>query len=149
MFNKKPLIFGIPNVHIGKNTFAHLLSCAPNGFDPDTGHPRVGFHSFVIRIKIKDEEDQYFLSRGVKEENVIDITLEDGSVVCEQEYSNRTVTSFFMYTSVPLVESQLKKQAADFLGFVNNLQWKGRQLASRAALLSPSPWLKKEKLEIG
>jgi len=133
-------------VQIGKNTFAHLLCCAPNGFDPDTKRPRAGFHSFVIRIRIKDEQDQYFLSRGVKEENVIDITLEDGSVVSEENYSNRTIASFFMYTSVPLVESQLKKQAVDFLGFVNNLEWKGKPLASRAALLTPSPWLKKEKI---
>ena len=89
------------------------------------------------------------MSRGVKEENMIDITLKDVSVVCEQEYSNRTVTSFFMYTSVLLVESQLTKQAVEFLAFVNNLEWKGKPLASRAALLTPSPWLKKEKLEIG
>ena len=131
-------------MQIGKNAFAHLFSCAANGFEPETGRPRVGFLSFDIRIKIKNEQDQYFLSRGVREENIVDITLEDGTVVTEKDYPHKTVTSFFMYTPVPLVESQLNKQALEFLAFVKNLEWKGKP--PTAVLLTPSPWLKKEKI---
>ena len=109
-------------MQIGKNTFPHMLSCAANVLSHETGRPRTGFHSFVIRINIKDEEEQYFLSRGVKEENITDITLGDRNLVSETDYANRTVTSFLMYTSVPLVESQLTKHTVEFLGFVNNLE---------------------------
>ena len=82
---KKPLVFGIPNVQIGKHNFAHMLCCTANGFDPENGRPRTKFHSFVIKIKIKDEQEQFFLSRGVKQDNIVDITLDDGTVVTDKD----------------------------------------------------------------
>ena len=123
-----------------------MLCVAANGFDPDSGRPRPGFHSFVIKIRIKDEQDQFFLSRGVKEDNVVDVTHYDGTLVTDPDFPNRTVTAFLMYTQVPLVEAQMRRQAVEFLAFVNQLVWKGKPLASSAALLTPSPWLKKEKI---
>ena len=86
------------------------------------------------------------MSHVVREENIIDITLEDGTVVTEPDFAGRTVTSFLMYTGVPLQELQLAKQAKEFMVFVNTLEWKGKPLASKSVLLTPTPWLKKVKI---
>jgi hypothetical protein len=51
-----------------------------------------------------------------------------------------------MYTGSPLIGQQLTKLAQDFLTFVNALEWKGKLLATRASLLSPTPWLKGKKI---
>ena len=143
--SKKPLIFGIPNIQLGKNNFAHLLSCAPIGFSAETERPKPGFQSFVLKIRIKDGDD-FFRSRRIYDEDIYDITLEDGTLVNEQDYPDRTVTSFMMYTGSPLIGTQLAKLAQDFLSFVNSLEWKGKLLATRATLLTPSPWMKNEKI---
>ena len=143
---KKPLVFGLPNVQIDKKTWAHLLCCAPNGFSQENGRPRPGFHSFVIKIRIKDGDIAYFDKRGVTEANVTDITLKDGSYVIDPGYPDRQVTAFVIYTLTPLSDRQLAKQADDFLEFVNTLKWKTTVLANRAALLLPTTWLKNEKI---
>jgi hypothetical protein len=141
-YYKRPLLYGFDNIQISRTKWAHILGIAANGFSEENDRPRTGFHSFVLRIKIKDEKEEFFTDRGVFEESIIDMTLADGTLITEEDYSERTVTSFVMYSNHPMIQTQLAKTMSDFLAYVNALTWRERPLASRASLLTPSPWLK-------
>jgi hypothetical protein len=82
-----PVAWMVPNVNIKNFAHAHV-GAVSYGFAPN-GDPVPGFHNYVLKTMVKDEDNPFFITKNVGEDSLVDLVNRDGDVIVNPAVTTR------------------------------------------------------------
>lgn len=141
----QPVVYMIKNIKVKNFAVAHL-GVLSYGFEED-GSPKPGFYNFVLETMVKDEDLDFFTSRNVGIQSLVQLVNSEGNVIAIPGTSvggtdhMKNVTGVFFVTRFEQSDARIN---ALFDGFLNTIQkstWNGGTLNQKVHALTPEHFI--------
>jgi hypothetical protein len=140
-----PVIWMVPNIKIKNFAVAHI-GVLSYGFETN-GDPKPGFQNHVLRLMVQDEETDFFTTKNVGKQSLVDLVDSAGEVVAVPDTTRngsaikKNVSAVFFVTRFEQSPDRINALFSGFVNTINKATWNGTPLNQKVQPLTPEHFI--------
>ena len=142
MYAGNPVAWMVPNIKIENFAFAHLAALS-YGFEINND-PKPGFHNHVLRCLVQAEDIQFFTTKNIGSENIVEMVNRSGQIIAfpiPERTTYKRATAILIFTRFQQTPAKLTALFNGFVTAINNGKWNGSVLKQKVTPLTPEHFL--------